>query len=348
MVIVLSESAVKSLLDIEAVLPVVEQAFIAQARGRVERPARPHFPVGIGLFDERKHQDAKSVETLSSNPAGTALTMSAYIHGRETFATKLVTIHEDNPDSSLPTVTAQIVLTEARTGQPLAFISGTYVTNVRTGSIGGLAVRELATGPVNLGVLGAGTQARWQTRAIATVTDLQSVRIFAPDETRYACAADLGEHLPDVNVAAVDSPREAIIDANVVVTATPATEPVFPGDAITPGAVVLAIGAHTPEMQELDRTTFERATRVFADIPDEVASSGDIIKTGVDPDELLELSVLFDDKCKITGRASDDEIIVVESVGTAVLDVAIAEYIYKRAIEASVGETVSLRDNRSQ
>jgi len=320
---VLSAADVADLIAVADLLPVVERALVAQGRGEVERPDRPHFPVGADPDGD-------------DPPAGTALTMPAAVHGADTFATKLATVHEGNADRGLPTVNAQIALTDAGTGRPLAYLHGTRITNARTGCIGGLAARDLAAGPVRLGVLGAGTQARWQTRAIAAATALESVRVYSPSDNRETCAADLRDDL-GVDAAAVDSPRAAVADATVVVTTTTATEPVFPGATLDPGTLVVAVGAYTPEMRELDTATFDRAARVFADTPAEVAEIGDLRATDLTEDDLVPLAAVFEGTA---GRESADEIIVVESVGTAVLDAATAAHVYEQAESEDVGTVV--------
>jgi alanine dehydrogenase len=156
MVLFLTDDDVHRVLDLRALVPIVESALVKQAAGEAERPHRPHYPLGQGLE--------------SDDPLGTGIAMPAYVHGDDVFATKLVSLHEGNEDRGLPTLNAQIVLSNARTGVPLSFMDGTRITNARTGCIGALAVREFASEPVRLGVIGAGAQARWQTRAIAAVT----------------------------------------------------------------------------------------------------------------------------------------------------------------------------------
>ena len=320
---VLGNDDVAAVLSLADLLPVVADALLAQGRGEVERPERPHFPVGTGL-------DADGA------PAGTALTMPAYIHGAETFATKLATVHPGNAECGLPTVNAQIVVTDAGTGEPLALLHGNRITNARTGCVGGLAARELSDGPVRLGLLGAGTMARWQARAIAAATDLRSIRVYSPSDSRERCASDLETEL-GVEATAVDSPIEAVADATVVVTATTASEPVFPGSALEPGALVVAVGAFTAETRELDAETFERAARVFADVPGEVATIGDLRGTGLDATDLVPLSDVLEGTA---GRRADDEVLVVESVGSAVFDAAAAAHVHAAAERRDVGTVV--------
>ncbi|WP_224267774.1 ornithine cyclodeaminase family protein [Haloprofundus salinisoli] len=325
---VLSDDDVSRLLSLSALLPVVEAAFVKQGRGEVERPPRPHFPVGT--------------DETGENPAGTALTMPAYLHGSDTYATKLAAVHGGNAERGLPTVSAQIALMDARTGLPLSYMAGTRITNARTGCIGGLSAKYLAAGDgVRLGVVGAGTQARWQTRAIAAATNLDSVRIYSPSDSREACAADLRDEdeLDGVEVQSVDSPESAVSDANVVVTATTSEEPVFPGSALEPGALVVAVGAYTVAMRELDAETMARAAQVFADVPEEAAETGDVADAGLSASDLTPLSDVFEGK---SGRESDDEILVATSVGTAVLDAATAGHVYEAAEREDVGREVEL------
>ncbi|GAA0231705.1 ornithine cyclodeaminase family protein [Haladaptatus pallidirubidus] len=323
MVRILSDDDVESVLDVNSLLPVVRDAFVKQGRGEVERPERPHFPVGAGLAD---------------GPLGTGLVMPAYIHGAAYYATKLVGVHEKNAERGLPTVNAQIALTEAETGRPTAFLAGTKITNARTGCIGGLAVSELTTAPVELALIGAGTQARWQARCIAAATDLRRIRVYSPSDSKRDCAHTLESEL-GIRTEAVASADDAVSGSNVVVTATTATEPVFSGGSLDEGVVVVAVGAYTAETRELDRTTIDRADRIFADVPEEVIEIGDLRATDCAKDDLIPFSDVVE---KRSGRESESEIIVVESVGTAVLDAAASEHVYERASERNIGEEVEL------
>ncbi|WP_312910297.1 ornithine cyclodeaminase family protein [Natronosalvus caseinilyticus] len=323
MVLVLSEAAVEETLDLADLVDVVGDALVKQAAGDVERPDRPHFPVGSGLEGDE--------------PLGTAIAMPAYVHGDDQYATKLVGVHEGNADRGLPTIHAQIVLTDARTGVPEAFMGGTTITNARTGCLGALAVRELALDAITLGVVGAGAQARWQTRAIETVASLEDVRIYSPSASRDACAADLSDE--GIPARAVDTPAAAVDGADVVVTATTATAPVFPADALEPGALVVAVGAFTAEMQEVEPAVLESAGAVFADVPSEVAETGDVLATSLGAEDLVALGELVADGYE---RRSPDEVIVVDSVGSATLDAAAGATVYRRALERGAGTEISL------
>lgn len=323
MVTILDGDDVARLLDVENALPAVESALIEQFRDAVERPDRPHFPVGAGIE--------------SADPLGTGLTMPAYIHGYPWYVTKLASVHEDNPDDGLPTVRAQILLTDAANGEPAALMNGTHVTSVRTGCIGGLAARELATDPVRLAVIGAGTQARWQTRAIAATRTLSEVRVYSPSDSKHRCVADL--RADGIPATAADSARAAIEGATVVVTATTSTSPVFQASALDDAELVVAVGAYTPETRELETAAVTGASARYADVPEEAAETGDFRETPYEAADLVPLGAM------LSGAESpprEDGYALVKSVGSAVLDLAAARIVYERARSEDVGTEVSL------
>lgn len=327
MVRILDAEEVRSTLDLASLTSVVETAFKRQGDGNVERPPRPHFPVGLDPGQE------------PGEASGTGLVMPAYIHGEDHFATKLVSVHEGNPDSGLPTIHAQVVVAEAETGLPRAVMDGGYVTAARTSCIGGLSARELTEGPLRVGVIGSGTQGQWQVRAIAEVARVESVTFFDVDPDAPERAKDKLSGEIDASIQIGEDPASVVESSNLVVTATTSPEPVFSGEVLEPGTVVVAIGAYTPEMQEIDGRTFERAARVFADVPEEVAEIGDITASGLSEADLVPFSEMLHGA---TGRESDEEILVVESVGSATMDAAAAGHIFERALEKGIGTEVNL------
>lgn len=323
MVRLLGSGDVRSLIDLTDLLDVIEVAFGKQAAGAVERPDRPHFPVGIGLDAARP-----------SEPLGTGLVMPAYIHGEPYYVTKLVGVFERNPERGLPTVPAQVVVNDAETGLPLAFVDGTYVTAARTACVGGLSARALTTGPVDVTVIGAGMQGRWQARAVEAAVEVESITLVDIDESTLEDAVTELRSALDCSISRADDVGTAVGSADVVVTATTSSTPVFTGTDLTDGTVVVAIGAYSEAMQEIGTDTFDRAGRVFADVPAEVARIGDIRKAGIDEADLLPFATVFEGDAR---PVSDNEIVVVESVGSAVMDAAAAGYVYDRAVEVDAG-----------
>lgn len=323
MALALSGTDVESLIDLSDIADAVEEAQIKQDQGLVERPDRPHYPVGTGIRDD--------------GPLGTGLVMPAYIHGSDYFATKLASIHEENPQNGLPTLHAQLVLADARTGVPVSFMNANHITNARTGCIGGLAARELATSPIKLAIIGAGTQARWQARAVAALCDLTDVSIYSPSDSKYAAADDLSA--AGIPTQATESVEAAVVDANVVITTTTSTTPVISAEALRGDTLVVGIGAFRQDMQELDSDIIEQADRVFADVPEEVIEIGDLTKTSLSEDQLIPFGEAFGES---TNRVSEGETTVVESVGSAAFDVAAATRLYSLAETRGVGTEVDL------
>lgn len=323
MVLVLSDEDVEALINLPDIADEVEDAQIKQDAGAVERPDRPHYPIGTGLQDD--------------DSLGTGLVMPAYIHGTDYFATKLVSVHEENSEKGLPTIHAQLVLADAHTGKPVSIMDANNITNARTGCIGGLAARELATKPVDLAIIGAGAQARWQTRAVDALCELTSVSVYSPSDSKYAAADELSSI--GIPASATESAKVAVQNANVVITTTTSTEPVFPAKAVQDGTLVIGIGAFRPDMQELEPDVFNRADLVFADVPDEVIEIGDLTATSLSKDQLIPLSRAFKGE---TCRTSESGIIVVESVGSAVFDAATAAHIYTQAYDQDFGINVEM------
>ncbi|MGM0606208.1 MAG: ornithine cyclodeaminase family protein, partial [Halobacteriota archaeon] len=176
---------------------------------------------------------------------------------------------------------------------------------------------------------------RWQTRAIATACDLESVRIYSPSDSKRECANDLREE--GIDATAVDSPAAAVSEATVVVTATTSTEPTFAGGDLRSDALVVAIGAFTPEMRELDVETLERAAAIYADVPEEAIETGDV------PDSFArDVQPLGGALENSSIEGERDGIVVVKSVGSATLDAAAAGGVYDAARERDVGRTIDL------
>jgi len=154
-------------------------------------------------------------------------------------------------------------LFDAESGEPRAIVDGARMNPFKTGAAGAVGVDALAREDAStLAVIGSGAQARGQVRATATVRDLDTVWVYSPTkEHRESFAAEMNERL-DASVAAVASSAAAVEEADVVVTATNASEPVFDGANLADGTHVTAMGQYDPEKRELDATTIERAVYV--------------------------------------------------------------------------------------
>ncbi|KYH24976.1 alanine dehydrogenase [Halalkalicoccus paucihalophilus] len=237
-------------------------------------------------------------------------------------------------------------LFDAESGEPIALIDGASMNPFKTGATGAVAVDALSRDDAStLAVIGSGAQARGQLHATMTVRDFESVRVFSPTpNNRKTFAAEFDDHL-DVSVEAVDSSEAAVTDADVVITATKAADPVFDGDNLDPGTHVTAMGQYTPGRRELDTTTIERATYV-PDLRDRVTQDAGsflaALEEGVVDEDHVHAELGEVVAGTAPGRTSDDEITVFDSGGTGIETVAAGYMLYERALEEELGTELSI------
>ncbi|MFT4922511.1 MAG: alanine dehydrogenase [Haloarculaceae archaeon] len=237
-------------------------------------------------------------------------------------------------------------LFDADSGEPLALLDGASLNPFKTGAAGAVAVDALAReDATELAIIGSGSQARGQLRATATVRDVDSVAVYSPTaDNRAAFASQMDEEL-DATVSAVESSETAVAGADVVITATTASDPVVDGDSLEDGVHVTAMGQYHREKRELDATAISRATYV-PDLRARVTQdAGAFIQAresgAVDEDHVHgELGeVIAGD---VPGRQRPDEVTVFDSGGTGIETVAAAHMLYEKAREDGLGEPIEL------
>ncbi|MFC7043055.1 ornithine cyclodeaminase family protein [Halonotius sp. GCM10025705] len=235
-------------------------------------------------------------------------------------------------------------LFDADSGDPLALLDGASMNPFKTGATGAVAVDTLARDDAEtVGLIGSGAQARGQLRATATVRDLTAVDVYSPTQANREVFADEMIETLGVGVTAVDSSAAAVADADIVITATTAGEPVVDGDELAPGTHVTAMGQYNPSKRELDTTTIERSTYV-PDLRDRATQDAGAllhaIETGVVTESHIHAELGDIVAGNAAGRTSDDEITVFDSGGTAIETVAAAGMLYERAREQGLGSTI--------
>ena len=235
-------------------------------------------------------------------------------------------------------------LFDARTGRPLAVVDGAPMNTYKTGAAGGVAVDALAREDAAVAaIVGSGAQARGQLRGAAVVRDLEDVRVFSPTAAhREAFATDMDGRL-DADVRAVDDVATALAGADVVVTATNASEPVFDASLLEPGMHLNVIGQYDPEKREVDAETVRRSTYV-PDLRERVwRDAGAFLlaraEGAVDDDHVhAELGEVVAGVAP--GRTAADEITLFDSGGTALETVGSAAMLYRRAVARGLGREI--------
>ncbi|MDJ0617535.1 MAG: hypothetical protein QNJ63_12465 [Calothrix sp. MO_192.B10] len=271
---------------------------------------------------------------------GITLLMPAYLHQTQDLGIKIVSVYGQNPELGLPTVTAMVLVLDPQTGQPKAFMDGNSLTALRTGAAGGLAAELLARqdGKV-VALFGAGVQARAQLHGVMAVRTIEQVNLIS--RTR-ASAEKLGAEIgtwsnpPVVNL--VTTPQQAIINADIVITATTSATPLFDGKDLKPGTHITAVGAYTPQMRELDDITVQRARIVVDSRTACLAEAGDIIIPQAKIDG--ELGEIINGVK--SGRHSQEEITCFKSVGVAIQDAVVGAAILAGAEVKDLGVVVEV------
>ncbi|WP_442602304.1 ornithine cyclodeaminase family protein [Paenibacillus sp. KN14-4R] len=303
----------------------------------------------------RMYAQGKSVVPLRVNidipkEQGQSLFMPAYVEELDATGIKIVSVFPKNIELGKPSVPAQMILMDGKTGEVCAIMDGTYLTQLRTGAVQGAATDILAREDAKIAVLfGTGGQAGTQLEAMLNVRDLEEVRVFDINfERAKQFAAEMQQAFThfDTRIIAVEDGNEAIKDADIITAVTTSRRPVFDGKLVKKGAHVNGVGAYTPEMQELPETLVQQADKVIFDTKEGVlAEAGDFIipmQKGIvsegDFDGDLGQVILGE----VKGRETEQEITLFKTVGTAVLDVVTAHQIYKKALELNVGQIVEI------
>jgi alanine dehydrogenase len=217
---------------------------------------------------------------------------------------------------------------------------------LRTGAASGIATRYMARRDAHvLGVIGSGRQARTQIEAIASVRPIEEIRVFSRDKER--CERFCQEIKRDIksshkcDAIAVATAEEAVVDCDIIVTATTSTTPVLFGEWLKPGAHINAIGANYEHRRELDLKAVERATVIATDDLDQVRYESSDLAQAVDHNVLSweGVSSLGDIVAgHLPGRRSEQDITLFKSLGVAMEDVALAIRAYDKAKQQGLGQ----------
>jgi ornithine cyclodeaminase len=316
--IVLSERDVRELLDMESCVDVMEEVLTSLARGELYQPlrsvARPPGAAGfIGL-------------------------MPAYRGGNSpAYSLKEIVVVPDNPRRGLDAHQGGVLLHDGETGQIVAMLNASPVTEIRTAAVSAVATRALAgKGAERVAVIGAGVQARAHVHAMRAVLDDPEIRVWA---RRLEAAEELAGEVGAIVSPSADS---ALFGAEVVCTTTSATEPVVEKRWLVRGAHVNAVGAFGPG-RELDTETVATSS-FFVDRRESALNEGGdyggaAADGAIGPEHIkAELGEVL--AGLHPGRESEDELTVFKSYGIGVEDLATAELVVRRARERGVGVEV--------
>ena len=335
--LVLNADEVAQLLSMKECIEIMREALFALAEGKAHQPLRtiirppgakgvmglmPSFMTGEDAFVERKSSD---------DPPG----------GRAAFGLKAICVFPGNPAKGKDSHQGAVLLFSAETGELLAMMNASAITSIRTAAVSGVATDLLARADAcNLAIIGSGVQARSHLAAMSQVRAIKRCRIAS---RHFEHAQDFAEEMRrDVSFALepVETVEEALEEADLIVTATTAVEPIVRREWISAGAHLNLVGSSTPRGREVDSETMAAASLFVDRRESTVNEAGDYlfaVRDGaIGPEHIrAEIGeVLKGDK---PGRTSPEEITLFKSLGLAIEDLFAAEYLYRTARELKVG-----------
>jgi ornithine cyclodeaminase len=275
--------------------------------------------------------------------------MPAYMNtdSGEALAVKIVSLFPKNPARGLAYIQAAVLVLESDTGRAIAMLEGSTLTAIRTGAGSGAAIDLLARKDSKVAaIIGAGPQGRTQLEATCAAREIETVFIYNPTPAKAeAFAKDMaGYNKIPKDIRVTKNPKEAVEHADIICTATGSTIPVFADKDVKSGTHISAIGAYTPEMQELPVEIVARARIVVDSYATVMDEAGDIVKAiqaGLIKESDIHAEIGEIVLGKKPGRQSDDEITFFKSVGNAVQDAAAAQLALKNAREMNLGTEIN-------
>ena len=308
------------------VVPAVEAAFAAFARGDAQMPAKSYIDLPEYNGDFRS--------------------MPAYLATEEWDAAgiKWINVHPDNPETfDLPTVLGTMIYSDPETAFPLAIIDGQHLTQLRTGAAAAVATDHLAVADAtSLGIVGAGVQSYTQLRAISQVRDIERVVVADRDDDRVAAFVAAFEDEFEVGGGSI---AEAAA-CDVLSTVTPVESPIVTREAVGPRTHINGIGADAAGKHELADQILLDAKLVIDDY-EQTTHSGEINvpwgKGILDDDDIYGSlgEIVVGEK---PGRVDGDGVTVFDSTGLAIQDLATAHVAYERATDSGAGDTFDFFD----
>ena len=319
-VLVLGEDDVRATLDMPRCIAAMEGVLAALARGEVSMPLRTIFRVpdeavlGLGL-------------------------MPAHRGGAEpVISLKEVVVVPGNSTRGLDPHQGSVLLHDGTTGELVAVLNASPVTEIRTAAVSAVATKLLARpGSRQVAILGSGVQGRSHAVAMREVLPDAELRVWSRDPAHGEALALEAHGLACATVA------EALAGADVVCTCTAAPEPIVALGDLAPGAHVNAVGSSGTWARELQADVVAAASLFVDRRESTVNESGDylgaVAERGIGPEHILaELGELL--VGAHPGRRSDEELTVFKSLGLGVEDLAAAELVVRKAREQGVGTEV--------
>lgn len=317
MALLLRDAEIRSLLDMGDCIDALEQAFIALShRNALNRPR---------------------TRLIQNN--GILHVLAAAFAGAGVMGLKAFTVFRQGRH-------AVVLLFSVEDGRLLALLEADWLGRMRTGSTSGLATRYLANPNASrVGLIGAGKQAETQLMGVCAVRPIQTIDVYSRRQPECEAFCQRLTQQLQIEVRPALSAREAVEEADIVITATTAGASVLDGAWLKPGCHLNVIGSNWAKRREIDDETLQRASLIVTDSVEQAKlEAGDLLipahAGNLDWESVWELAdVVAGDGPQ---RDSSYEITVYKAVGVALADITVAARAYVHAREQGVGEEIAL------
>ncbi|MEI5906877.1 ornithine cyclodeaminase family protein [Bacillus spongiae] len=310
----INQEQVKQMLSMEKCITIMEKVLVDLSNGETVQPLRTAIPVN------------------QNNLLGL---MPGILKKEEVVGTKLITIFPENHKEGLPSHQGVVIIFDAKDGKMKAVVDGSEITAIRTAAASAVATNYLANPHSEvLTIIGTGEQARTHLEAMLLIRPIKKVNVWSKRQEKARQFKKEMEEKHGVEITIFHSVEEAVQHADIICTVTSSTVPILDGSWVKKGAHVNAVGACRPMDRELDSDLVKNAHFYVDRLESAVNESGDYLiplKEGV-IDETHILGEIGDViKQTVQGRQAEDNITIFESLGLAVEDLAVAEFLYQEA-----------------
>lgn len=320
MALFLCEKEIEKLGSMAEAIDAVREVFILAGRRKVTNPPRQCVDL----------------------PQGTLRITAAVVPSLERMAVKVSSTLVFRSHSG-----RLLILSDSKSGRILAFLEVFHLGALRTGAASGVATDLLACRKARrVGIFGSGRQARTQLWAVASVRDIERASVISPDPGHVASfCAEMSARLKFPVVAARS--RDQIYDADIIITATTAQEPVLLGRHLKPGTHVNAIGSNLPNRCELDDEAMEKFDLITVDDREQAKQEsaelmGAAQRGVIGWDAVHEIGSVA--AGTIPGRQGEGETTLFKSLGVAMEDVVLGARLYEMARARGMGIEVPLTE----
>lgn len=326
MTLVLNSSEIKKCVHLNGqLIPIIEDAFKSLALGKTTMPP-------ILRLDIEKYHGESDVK-------------AAYIDGLDSYAIKVASGFFNNPNLGLPSSNGLMILLDSKTGVlKSVLLDKGYLTDVRTAIAGAIAAKHLSNPESsNVGIIGAGIQAKMQLEALLLVRNIKTAYIWSRDSKKTNKFVQNIKDKINIKIIACESPEQTVNLSEILITCTPSKSPIIKSEWLKKGLHITAMGSDAEMKNELDPKIIKDCDYYIPDSQSQTSILGELnhaIKAGLVSAEKKynELgSVIINSNL---GRRNINDVTVADLTGTGVQDTAIARHTYKISADKGFGKMI--------